>query len=376
MLAGLWVWLATRIGAAFVSSIAWIGEHQGHSAGNLVYRWASQFDSAWFLRIAYQGYIRTPDERYAAFFPVYPALVRVVGSVTGKDWRAALIVSNLALLVLLVLLYRLAEQEMGAGVAGRTVFYLVAYPTGFFLTAAYNEGLFMAFLVGSLYCMRRGRWWSAGALGALAGGTRSAGLLLVLAFGYEYLRQHGRRLRLDALAVALIPLSLVTVVILDKIYFDDPLAFQHAQAQHWGRHVDWFWVPLYQATQSAAAPLRGGGFNELWMHQLLEAGTVWLLLVMLTLALVGPWRMRRDQLVFPLLGLALTIFMISFPSRFTKDIPYPLLSSSRIGLEVFPAFMMLGRLGRHPLIDRMLLAVFLSMQGILAARFLHGSWIA
>jgi hypothetical protein len=65
--------------------------------------------------------------------------------------------------------------------------------------------------------------------------------------------------------------------------------------------------------------------------------------------------------------------MTSFPQR---PGPYPLLSASRIGLEVWPAFMMLGVLSRHRTIERLLLAVFLPLQGILAMHFLHGRWVA
>jgi hypothetical protein len=100
------------------------------------------------------------------------------------------------------------------------------------------------------------------------------------------------------------------------------------------------------------------------------------LAVLLVLSVVGPWRLRRDQLLFPLFGAALLIFMISFPSRFTADIPYPLYSASRIGLEVFPAFMVLGRIGERPWLDRVLLMVFVLTQGLLAAHFLHSGWVA
>ena len=58
----------------------------------------------------------------------------------GRDWLAALFVANVALLAALVLLYRLVEHEFGdADSARRTVFYLLAFPTAFFFTAAYNE---------------------------------------------------------------------------------------------------------------------------------------------------------------------------------------------------------------------------------------------
>jgi hypothetical protein len=357
----------------------------------------------------------------------------------GRSWVAALLVANAALLLALIVLFRLVEHELDRAAAGRTIFYLVAFPTGFFLSAAYNEGLFIALLAATVYCLRREHWWRAGALGALAAATRSAGILLVLAFAYEWARAHGylrartyfrsqsyfrtrayvqarslvrasapayvgthsadgRRQNMSIntdiprqpfadehwtapsdppaprrglLAVLLMPLGLGAVMIADWIAYRDPLAFSHTQAAHWGRQPAWPWhAPI------AAARAPGPKYTEIWAHNLLELGTVAFLAVLLVLCLAGPWRLRRDQRVFPLLGAALLIFMISFPSRFTADIPYPLYSASRIGLEVFPAFMVLGRIGGRPWLDRTLLLGFVLTQGLLAAHFLHSGWVA
>ncbi|WP_327008624.1 hypothetical protein OHA72_16060 [Dactylosporangium sp. NBC_01737] len=225
-------------------------------------------------------------------------------------WIAALLVANLAMLAALILLYRLTDLEFDRATAGRTTFYLIAFPTGFYLTAAYNEGLFIALLVACVYCLRRGHWWWAGSAGALAAATRSAGILLLLAFAYEYIRTHGRT---------------------------------------------------------------SGAFGDVRVHNLLELGTVLLLATLTVLMFTGPWQVRRDQLVLPLLGAGLLLFMVSFPSRLTDDVPYPLLPASRIGLEIFPAFMLLGS---RATIDRTALALFLTVQGILVARFLHAGWVA
>ena len=355
-----------------MSVLAWVGDSGPRRAGTQVaWLWASQYDSPWFIAIAQHGYQRTADASPAAFFPLYPLLIRLATPLClGRPWVAALLVANAALLAALVLLFRLTERELGRAAAGRGGFYLVAFPTGFFLSAAYNEGLFLALLIATVYCLRNRLWWRAGALGALAAATRSAGILLVLAFAFEYARTHRRegcRPAVSALAGGLIPLGLGAVMVVSQVAYDDPLAFSHTQAAHWGRHLAWPWqAPL------AAAARPGRPFTEIWVHNGLELGTVLLLAALLT-----PWLRRGlDQAVFPLLGAALVVFMISFPSRYTADIPYPLYSASRIGLEVFPAFMALGALGRRPWLDRAVLAAFLTAQGVLAAHFLHSGWIA
>lgn len=170
------------------------------------------------------------------------------------------------------------------------------------------------------------------------------------------------------LAGLLIPAGLGVVMVADRVAYGDALAFSHTQAAHWGRHLAWPW-----AAPIAAMGNPGPAFTEIWAHNLLELATVAFAAVMLVLGMVGPWRLRRDQAVFVLLGWALLLFMISFPSRYTEDIPYPLYSASRIGMEIFPAFMVLSRMGR---IERGVLAAFLMVQGLLAAHFLHSGWVA
>ena len=86
------------------------------------------------------------------------------------------------------------------------------FPTGFFLVGGYPHGLFLLLAVGSMYAMRRRRWWLAGLLAALAGATRQVGVLLAAPFAYEYLRQCGfnpRRIRADVLSIALVPAGLL-----------------------------------------------------------------------------------------------------------------------------------------------------------------------
>ena len=201
---GFLTWLAGLVLYSAVTYFAWLplqdlpakaGEPPAGPAGALE-AW-SRWDTTWYLSIADSGYHW--DSRSTAFFPLYPMLVRGVKTMLPiGTLHVALLVSALACLAALILVHRLATEVLDAEHARRTAFYLLAFPTGFYLVAAYNESLFIALAVGSLYCMRRGMWWWAGALAGLAGATRLAGVVLGAAFVYEYLRQKGwspRRIR-------------------------------------------------------------------------------------------------------------------------------------------------------------------------------------
>ena len=122
------------------------------------YRW----DSGHFTAIASNGY----DVAWrTAFFPLFPLLERGGAFLTHDPFTAGLIISNLADLGMLVVLYRLVQQEFDAERAFRTILYLSVFPTAFFFAAAYNESLFLLLTLLSFYHMRHGNWWLAGLLG-------------------------------------------------------------------------------------------------------------------------------------------------------------------------------------------------------------------
>ncbi|HZY42134.1 MAG TPA: hypothetical protein VFF59_09065, partial [Anaerolineae bacterium] len=53
-----------------------------------------------------------------------------------------------------------------------------------------------------------------------------------------------------------------------------------------------------------------------------------------------------------------------------------LISLPRFVVPMFPGFMALGLIGRHPWLDRLILILFLLLQGVLALMFTKGYWIA
>jgi len=363
-LVALTVWLVAQALHAVVAVLA--GLHPGGPlpGGSIAHAWY-QWDSAWFTRIAAHGYAGSGA---AAFFPLFPLLMAGLDPVLpGGVFGAGLVVGNLALLGALVVLHRLVATESDDATADRALWYLVAFPTGFFLAAAYNTALFLALTVGAVYALRRQHWWVAGVLGALASTTRSAGLLLVVPFCYEYLR-----LRRVHPAVLLVPAGLAGYMIYTWRALGDPLAFVHAQA-HWSRHLDWPWSAVGHQLGTIVRQPRL--FTDTGAHDLLDLGAVLFAATLLALAFTGPWRLRRDQYALPLYGAALVGFMVIFPNAGDVN-PYPLQSAARLVLEVFPAFLMLARIGARPLAERAYLVLAIGAQAVLLDHFLHGGWVA
>src|SRR5438309_8666512 len=142
-----------------------------------------------FENIATRGYVYRDN---AAFFPLYPLLEREVSAplhIHTNVFLGGMLITNLAFLGTLIVLYRFVEVEFDRATARRTTLYLAVFPTALFFFAAYNEAMFLFFMLLSFYAMRQRHWWLAGLSGGLAALTRSIGLALLIIFLYEFARQ-------------------------------------------------------------------------------------------------------------------------------------------------------------------------------------------
>jgi hypothetical protein len=169
----------------------------------------ARWDSTWYLSIAADGYA---DGTRAAFFPLYPLVVRVVGTVVGSPLVGGILASTALAAVALTVLHRLVALDFGPGVARGAVLATAFFPMSLFLSAIYSESLFLAVSVGAVYAARTGRWGWAGVLGFLAAATRSAGVVLlvplVLLWWSAPATRAARRRPIDLVPLALVPAGL------------------------------------------------------------------------------------------------------------------------------------------------------------------------
>ncbi|MEZ0396864.1 MAG: hypothetical protein ABWK53_10615 [Anaerolineales bacterium] len=148
----------------------------------------------------YQRNMRTIPLSYA-FFPFYPVMIwlfmwplKLLGmNAIATATLAAVIVSALGALGGMIALYFLGRDELEDSGAWRAAFYLIIFPSGFFLTMVYTEGLFVGLAFGSLALLMRRQWLGAAILAAGAALTRSVGVALVVPMGIVLLREVGLR---------------------------------------------------------------------------------------------------------------------------------------------------------------------------------------
>ena len=113
---------------------------KGHEFWNGFFRW----DAGWYSLIARNGYSFHPEKASSvAFYPLYPYLARYVGVPFGSPFVGGLIVSNAAAVGAIFYLRRLGTRLYGEPVGALASIFLLVFPTSFFLTAFYTEGLFV-----------------------------------------------------------------------------------------------------------------------------------------------------------------------------------------------------------------------------------------
>lgn len=145
----------------------------------------TSWDGFFFLQVAEHGYPHHVtydpaghvESNRMAFFPLYPALVRLVARSTGLSYdRAGIAVSAIVGAAIAVLAYHLGKAlyRPAAGVALTVL--VCAQPLAIVFLMAYSEGLFLALALGMLLAIRRRAWLTAGGLCFAAGMTRPPGL--------------------------------------------------------------------------------------------------------------------------------------------------------------------------------------------------------
>jgi hypothetical protein len=364
------LWSPIREAAAQPPFRAWAG------LGDWLFDTFAQWDSVWFLHIARHGY---DLKETAAFFPLYPLLVRGVSEVLRSDVAAAVVVSLASGTVAVVVLHRLARRAIGEA-AETTVLLVALYPIAFVFTAAYSDGLFLALAAGSFLAAVERRPLLAGVLGGLACATRLVGLALLPAL-LLLVWPRGRRDLASLAPLLLLPAAVAAYALYLDHKLGDPWAFIHAQGVYWHRHVHsggpltGLWLAVKDGYQGASelvqhlprAPHGTFEHRDQWaswnvVQLVLLAAAAWLTWV--------AW--RRIGVAYGLFSLATLVIILTSPADLV-----PLVSLPRFLLGDFPLFLALALVLRNrPAARLWTLVAFAAIGGAAAAAFAHHVWIA
>lgn len=213
------------------------------------------WDGWWYRQIAVHGYdpklvpvpgatgLITLEGNSAAFFPLYPALMRMTSAVTGLGpYGAGLLVSVLASFAAALGVYAVAERFGGrrAGLAAAGLW--AVWPGSGVEWAVYSDSLYVALAVWACHAVMTRRWLTAGVLTFAAGLNRPTAAALIAALAVAAVLALRRRedgaLR-PLLALALAPLGLLGYLLWVGDRMGDLSGYFKLQSGAWAHRFDY-----------------------------------------------------------------------------------------------------------------------------------------
>ncbi len=311
-----------------------------------------------------------------AFFPFYPFLMRIVSiplSLLGMNpiataILAGVIISTLGTLAAMLALYELARTELGEQGGLRAAFYLIIFPSGFFLAQVYTEGLFIGLAFSALVLIRKHRYGWAVFLAVLATFTRAVGVALVIPLLISYYQQGGwRDLDMEwrqiyfqgipwrVVGFTFVMFSPIFAFLLWRVsYFG--MAFSKVEEEFFGRGLLNFGMTFI--TWSSAFRDLFGSNSQAAAYYLLEWGGI---LLGFTACIAG---LKR----YPdIAWFGLVVVFLSFTSG-------PAQGMHRYILAAPPVFVFLSHLGRRPAFDKVWSIVSILLMGTLATLYTFDMW--
>ena len=346
------------------------------------------WDSEYYLAIAVGGYddpatdlVGPPNNQVTlsySFLPFYPLLIRLFAiplSVLGLNPIATatlsgVVVSAIGALGGMLALYDLTRDSLGKEGALRSAFYLIIFPTGFFLAQVYTEGVFVGLAFGCLAMLYRKNWLMAAILASCTVLTRAVGVAIFIPMFVNWLRTgdwmdfdlewrqlfHQGIPRRSLGRALLVFAPLITFLAWKFSYYG--IAFDFVEFQYFGStfmnlgRAFFVWVEAWQSIFMGIPP---------------RAANYILIFLLFVLGLIACFRTTRDYPEAAWFSLA--VFLISVGSGPPSGI-------HRYILTMPALFIFLARLGGNAVFDRVWTVFSILWMGALAALFALDMWVA
>lgn len=389
-------WVSARIAPQWPDrSLSWTAEstEEGYQEGQkyLVEPFLNNqvaWDSEYYLAIAVGGYddpatdlVGPPNNQVTlsySFLPFYPLLIRLFAiplSVLGLNPIATatlsgVVVSAIGALGGMLALYDLTRDSLGKEGALRSAFYLIIFPTGFFLAQVYTEGVFVGLAFGCLAMLYRKNWLMAAILASCTVLTRAVGVAIFIPMFVNWLRTgdwmdfdlewrqlfHQGIPRRSLGRALLVFTPLITFLAWKFSYYG--IAFDFVEFQYFGStfmnlgRAFFVWVEAWQSIFMGIPP---------------RAANYILIFLLFVLGLIACFRTTRDYPEAAWFSLA--VFLISVGSGPPSGI-------HRYILTMPALFIFLARLGGNAVFDRVWTVFSILWMGALAALFALDMWVA
>lgn len=322
--------------------------------------WAN-FDGVHYISIAQMGY-NTYEQ---AFFPLYSLSIRYLSSIFAANYFfTSLIISNVSFMAGLIFFIFWCRKHLGGNFWWVAAF-LLSFPTAFFFSMSYTEGLFFLTLFVALYYLQAQKYWLVIFAAILSSLTKLTGIFLVIPLFFQ-------------LKNAKIPWSKKILVILSPflglaaycIYLwkttGDPLFFFNAQPV-FGANRSTSLIFLPQVYWRYLKILLTASHDFAYFIALFEVVTFTVIFVVCFIELYRcgrtKSRLQQAMAIFSLMILILPTLTGTFSS-----IP-------RYGLFCFSFFFFLARL-KNFYLKIAIIAFFVVVQVIVFSFFIQGYFVA
>lgn len=314
-----------------------------------------------------------------AFFPFYPLVIRIVAfpirlfglNPIAAATLAGILTSAIGTLGGMLALYELTRDSLGEDGALRAAFYLIIFPTGFFLIQVYTEGLFVGLAFGCLALLKRQQWVLAALLAVAATMTRAVGVLLVIPLFLAWIRTgewtdlalEWRQIVLEKFPFRslgrglLVCAPVITFLIWRFSYLG--MNFRYIEDKIYGRGVLQLGKAFHLWSEAFLGMLSGTNPQH----------TAYYLTEFLGLA-IGVIACMVTIKTHPELGwFSLAVVLISWGSGPAQGIHRYILGAPAV-------FITLARWGRNPVFDRAWTILSILLMGALAMLFAFDMWVA
>ncbi|MFJ3192694.1 hypothetical protein ACIPJQ_08630 [Streptomyces griseoviridis] len=299
----------------------------------------ASWDGWWYQQIAAHGYhpalIPIPDAtgpltlqgNSAAFFPLYPALMRLVSEVTGLGlYGAGMLVSVVASFVAALGIHRVTARLRGPSAGLMAAGLWAVWPGSGIEWAVYSDSLYVALTAWTCHAVLTRHWLTAGFLACAAGLNRPTAVTLIAAVTVAALpavreRNAGRARPLVAVAVA--PLGLLGYLGWVGYRTGEPGGYFALQSGAWQHEFDF---GRYTATVFTSVPVGHFDYPYAWPF----ADVIGVGVVLLALALV-PLLIRLRLPAVLVVHTVLTVLLVLGSQQIFGNV-------SRYLLPAFPLF--------------------------------------
>lgn len=286
----------------------------------------TSWDGAWYYKIVRSGYpsdIPSPityemSEARAAFFPVFPLVVRAVDLVMpGGDVLAGIIVNFLLGALAVLLVGVLARQLFGDRAGYRTMVLMAIFPGSVALSLTYSEATLIVLAAACILMLLRERWLFAGVLAAIGTATRPNGLALAAAcIVAAYLAIKQRSDWSSLVAPVLAPVGFVAFQLYLRVRTGE-WAWFRVQTEAWDEGTSYGYTAVKNTLEAFTHPLSSP-------TDVLTAVSVIVMSSMI-------WAMCKRRLPWPMVAfVAVVLLLMVLPSTVT--------ARPRFLYTAFPAF--------------------------------------